>query len=135
LSKKRGNGEGATAFAQGAGALPAGRDEDHGSGASHFERPGGWQEGGQGLDLEEAGGGFGCGAQGIDEGGVKQVSSLNEHRKGKAVLYARVSSDEQVRHGYSLDQQIVALREWTTSENYVVLEEIRDEGWSGAKKG
>jgi site-specific DNA recombinase len=63
------------------------------------------------------------------------VSSLNEHRKGKAVLYARVSSDEQVRHGYSLDQQIVALREWTTSENYVVLEEIRDEGWSGAKKG
>jgi site-specific DNA recombinase len=34
--------------------------------------------------------------------------------------------------GYSLDQQIRALREWTAREGYSVLEEIRDEGWSGA---
>jgi site-specific DNA recombinase len=50
---------------------------------------------------------------------------------GTAILYARVSSDEQARHGYSLVQQIVALREWATSENYEILEEVRDEGWSG----
>src|SRR5215217_5600208 len=49
----------------------------------------------------------------------------------RAILYARVSSDDQVR-GYSLDQQIGALREWTAREGYEVLEEIRDEGWSGA---
>ena len=49
----------------------------------------------------------------------------------RVILYARVSSDDQVR-GYSLDQQIRALREWTAREGYNVFEEIRDEGWSGA---
>src|SRR5215218_1977110 len=48
-----------------------------------------------------------------------------------AILYARVSSDDQVR-GYSLDQQIRALQEWATREGYEVLEEVRDESWSGA---
>src|SRR5215218_1271884 len=48
-----------------------------------------------------------------------------------AILYARVSSDDQVR-GYSLDQQIGALREWASGEGYEVLEDVRDEGWSGA---
>jgi predicted site-specific integrase-resolvase len=62
------------------------------------------------------------------------VSSVNGRRMGKAVLYARVSSDEQIRHGYTLDQQIVALREWTTREYYEVLEEVRGEGWSRAKE-
>src|SRR5215211_8024826 len=49
----------------------------------------------------------------------------------RAILYARVSSDDQVR-GYSLDQQIGALREWTAREGYEILAEIYDEGWSGA---
>src|SRR5215208_1719553 len=49
----------------------------------------------------------------------------------RAILYARVSSEDQVR-GYSLDQQIRALREWAAREGYEVLEEVRDEGWSGA---
>jgi len=48
-----------------------------------------------------------------------------------AIIYARVSSDDQVR-GYSLDQQIGALREWAAREDYEVQEEVRDEGWSGA---
>src|ERR687897_318450 len=48
-----------------------------------------------------------------------------------AILYARVSSAEQVE-GYSLDQQIDALRAWATKEGYEVLAEIKDEGWSAA---
>src|SRR5215208_1478697 len=63
------------------------------------------------------------------------MTSTNGHGPKRAVLwailYARVSSDDQVR-GYSLDQQIGALREWAAAEGYKVLEEIRDEGWSGA---
>jgi site-specific DNA recombinase len=48
-----------------------------------------------------------------------------------AILYARVSSAEQVE-GYSLDQQIDALRAWASREGYEVLAEVRDEGWSAA---
>ena len=59
------------------------------------------------------------------------MPSTNGHGPQKAVLYARVSSDDQVR-GYSLDQQIGALREWAVREGYAVREEVRDEGWSGA---
>jgi site-specific DNA recombinase len=49
----------------------------------------------------------------------------------RAILYARVSSAEQVE-GYSLDQQIDALRAWVSQEGYEVLAEVRDEGWSAA---
>src|SRR5829696_9071567 len=59
------------------------------------------------------------------------MPSTNGHGPQKAVLYARVSSDDKVR-GYSLDQQIGALREWAVREGYAVREEVRDEGWSGA---
>jgi site-specific DNA recombinase len=59
------------------------------------------------------------------------MPSTNGHGPKRAILYARVSSDDQVR-GYSLDQQVRALREWVTVEGYEVLEEVRDESWSGA---
>jgi predicted site-specific integrase-resolvase len=59
------------------------------------------------------------------------MPSTNGHGPKRAILYARVSSDDQVR-GYSLDQQIRALREWVAREGYEVLEVVRDEGWSGA---
>jgi site-specific DNA recombinase len=49
-----------------------------------------------------------------------------------AILYARVSTDEQARSGYSLAQQIEALREYATREGYAILEEVRDPGQSGA---
>lgn len=58
--------------------------------------------------------------------------SPNGHGPKRAILYARVSSDEQARSGYSLDQQIGALGEWAEGEGYTVLEKVRDEGWSGA---
>jgi site-specific DNA recombinase len=49
-----------------------------------------------------------------------------------AILYARVSTDEQARSGYSLAQQIEALRAYAASEGYEVLEEVVDPGQSGA---
>jgi hypothetical protein len=54
------------------------------------------------------------------------MPSTNGHGPKRAILYARVSSDDQVR-GYSLDQQIRALQEWASAEGYEVLEEVRDE--------
>src|SRR3712207_2251370 len=50
----------------------------------------------------------------------------------RAILYARASTDEQARSGYSLAQQIEALREYAAQGGYEVLEEIEDKGYSGA---
>src|SRR5215208_5236538 len=50
----------------------------------------------------------------------------------RAILYARVSTDEQARSGYSLAQQIEALRQYAANEGYEVLEEVADPGQSGA---
>ena len=58
----------------------------------------------------------------------------NEERSmtGAAILYARVSTDEQARSGYSLAQQLEALREYSAREGYEVHEEVEDSGQSGA---
>jgi site-specific DNA recombinase len=60
------------------------------------------------------------------------VSSTNGHGPKRAILYARVSTEEQARSGYSLAQQLEALREYATSAGYEVLEEVVDPGQSGA---
>ena len=60
------------------------------------------------------------------------MPSTNGHGPKRAVLYARVSTDEQARSGYSLAQQLEALREYATREGYEVLEEVADPGQSGA---
>jgi site-specific DNA recombinase len=64
------------------------------------------------------------------------MPSMNGHGLKRAVLwailYARVSTDEQARSGYSLAQQLEALREYATREGYEVLEEVVDPGQSGA---
>lgn len=49
-----------------------------------------------------------------------------------AILYARVSTDEQARSGYSLRQQLEALRAYAEREGYEVLEEVQDPAESGA---
>lgn len=49
-----------------------------------------------------------------------------------AILYARVSTQEQYEHGYSLRQQIEALRDYAETNGYRVLEEVKDSGFSGA---
>ncbi len=50
----------------------------------------------------------------------------------RAILYARVSTEEQAKRGYSLAQQLEALREYAASQGYEVLEEVSDPGQSGA---
>ena len=59
------------------------------------------------------------------------MPSTNGHGPMRAVLYARVSTDEQARSGYSLAQQLEALREYAAREGYEVLEEVSDPGQSG----
>ena len=60
------------------------------------------------------------------------MPSTNGHDPERAVLYARVSTDEQARSGYSLAQQLEALRGYAEREGYEVLEEVSDPGHSGA---
>src|SRR5215216_2290444 len=60
------------------------------------------------------------------------MPNTNGHGPKRAVLYARVSTDEQARSGYSLAQQIEALRDYAAREGYEVLEEVADPGQSGA---
>ena len=50
----------------------------------------------------------------------------------RAVLYARVSTEEQVKSGYSLRQQMEALRTYCEAEGLEVAAEIDDPGYSGA---
>ncbi len=51
----------------------------------------------------------------------------------KVFLYLRVSSEEQAKHGYSLDAQEEALRTFCEKNNHVILGVYRDEGISGRK--
>ena len=60
------------------------------------------------------------------------MPSTNGHGPRRAILYARVSTDEQARSGYSLPQQLEALRAYAAPEGYEVLEEVSDPGQSGA---
>jgi len=60
------------------------------------------------------------------------MPNTNGHGPKTAILYARVSTDEQARSGYSLRQQIERLHEYAASEGYEVLEEVADPGQSGA---
>src|SRR5215203_4590741 len=60
------------------------------------------------------------------------MPNTNGHGPKRAILYARVSTDEQARSGYSLAQQLEALRGYAAREGYEVLEEVSDPGQSGA---
>ncbi len=59
------------------------------------------------------------------------MPNTNGHGPKTAVLYARVSTDEQARSGYSLAQQLQALKNHAVSEGHEVLEEVSDPGQSG----
>src|SRR5829696_8775949 len=60
------------------------------------------------------------------------MPSTNGRHPKRAILYARVSTEEQAKSGYSLAQQIEALREYAAHEGYEILEEVTDPGQSGA---
>jgi len=61
------------------------------------------------------------------------MPSTNGQGPKRAILYTRVSIDEQARSGYSLAQQIEALRDYAAREGYEVIEEVLDRGQSGAR--
>jgi DNA invertase Pin-like site-specific DNA recombinase len=46
------------------------------------------------------------------------MPSTNGHGHKRAILYARVSTDEQARSGYSLRQQLERLRKYAAEEGY-----------------
>src|SRR5215216_349733 len=60
------------------------------------------------------------------------MQSTNGYGCRKAIFYARVSTEEQARSGYSLAQQCEALREYAARDGYEILEEVVDRGQSGA---
>src|SRR5215211_9334271 len=60
------------------------------------------------------------------------LNCATDHTRRRIILYARVSTERQASGGYSLAQQMEALREYTASEGYEVLEEVVDRGHSGA---
>src|ERR687890_513852 len=60
------------------------------------------------------------------------MPSTNGHGPKRAILYARVSTDEQSKSGYSIPDQLRELRAYATREGYRVVEETVDDGHSGA---
>src|SRR5919107_340436 len=60
------------------------------------------------------------------------MTITNSYGSKRAILYARVSTDEQARSGYSLAQQMETLRDYAAREGYEVLEEVTDPGQSEA---
>ena len=60
------------------------------------------------------------------------MSRTHGHDPKRAILYSRVSTDEQARSGYSLAQQLEALRDHADREGYEILEEVSDPGQCGA---
>jgi site-specific DNA recombinase len=51
----------------------------------------------------------------------------------RAAIYARVSTDDQAEHGYSLQTQIDSCRKYAAESGLTVAAEFREEGVSGAK--
>lgn len=51
----------------------------------------------------------------------------------KVALYERVSTDDQARHGISIEAQQAALREWAEKNGHTIIGEYTDAGISGKK--
>lgn len=59
------------------------------------------------------------------------MPSTNGHGTKRAILYARVSTEEQAKAGYSIPEQLRELRAHAAREGYRVVEEAIDDGHSG----
>ena len=60
------------------------------------------------------------------------MNSNNGDGSRRAVLYCRVSGEEQRKKGYSLADQIDTLRRWCSENGYEIIDEVEDGGFSGA---
>ena len=56
-----------------------------------------------------------------------------QQAQNRAVIYLRVSTDEQAKHGFGLDAQLAACEAYATAHTMTVIEVCRDEGISGTK--
>src|ERR687898_394517 len=56
----------------------------------------------------------------------------NGHGLKRAILYTRVSGEEQRKKGYSLADQLDTLRSWCSENGYEIVHEVDDGGYSGA---
>ncbi len=65
------------------------------------------------------------------------MSKKTEHRAAgtgrRAALYIRVSSEEQARHGLSLEAQAEKLRQYAADAGLRIVDEYHDEGYSARK--
>ena len=52
----------------------------------------------------------------------------------RAGIYIRVSTDEQAKHGYSIESQRTRLREWCVEHHYAIVDVYADEGKSARSK-
>lgn len=57
----------------------------------------------------------------------------NDSLPVRVLLYARVSTDEQARHGESVQDQLQALQKWVQGQNCKVVGQYIDEGFSARK--
>ena len=55
----------------------------------------------------------------------------NSNDPRRIILYARVSSEEQAKNGYSLSGQLRVLREHAEEANHEILAEVVDDGYEG----
>jgi len=60
------------------------------------------------------------------------MNSNNGDGSRRAVLYCRVSGEEQRKKGYSLADQLDTLRRWCSKNGYEIVDEVEDGGYSGA---
>src|SRR5919112_685435 len=60
------------------------------------------------------------------------MNSNNGDGSKRAVLYCRVSGEEQRKNGYSLADQQDTLRRWCAENGYEIVDEVEDGGYSGA---
>jgi site-specific DNA recombinase len=60
------------------------------------------------------------------------MQNTSGHSSKRAILYMRVSGEEQKKRGYSLPDQRDTLRVWCSENAYEILEEVEDAGYSGA---
>lgn len=51
----------------------------------------------------------------------------------RVALYCRVSTEDQARHGISIEAQLEALRQWAEREGHIIVGEYVDAGISGKK--
>ena len=61
------------------------------------------------------------------------TNTAKQQQQKTAVIYARVSSEEQVQ-GYSIQAQLRACREWAEKHGYKIAKEFLDEGYSASRQ-